>query len=395
MPEIQNANHPELTRLAPRRLAMAMAAAELMVMGAGGWAVYDAQTAAAAPTSCIEQECGSTALHDVMLAPLVTDRPAKVAATPLVITRPLPRSTTPEAQSPAPKAAASPSPEVPAPLLHSTPLNKLFSALSKVAAKPSLPPLHEHELAVKRPAKTGIIVDVSYPQCQPLNPQLPKADLPARADYILVGVNHGRPQDTNTCLARMLVWAVQAADKVELYFNTSNPGVSNPREHGRQLAAADLERVAIATREAHALDARVSTDITHYGTAWLDVETPNTWQYGSPAALTSNEQVLEGMTERFKQAGLPVGIYTANSLKKGLNAVDPAKPAYSQFHRIVGNVPPGSNLNGLPAWVATGEGGIENAIPACDFDPITPTSTVIMTQYGQDGLDHNYLCPPR
>jgi hypothetical protein len=55
-------------------------------------------------------------------------------------------------------------------------------------------------------------------------------------------------------------------------------------------------------------------------------------------------------------------------------------------------VPNKTNLNGLPNWLATGDNSLQLAKKACDYDPLTPSSEVVLTQYGKNGWDYNLPC---
>ncbi len=110
-------------------------------------------------------------------------------------------------------------------------------------------------------------------------------------------------------------------------------------------------------------------------TWWLDVETMNTWQTGSDAALARNRAALEGMADYFESVGADVGVYSTGY----------------QWRRIVGSVEPDSVLYDLDSWLAGAEsrsGAQEN----CDEPPLTGGGRVVLAQYVEDDLDHDVSC---
>lgn len=231
--------------------------------------------------------------------------------------------------------------------------------------------------------------DVSHPQCG--------ERLPARAEVAVVGVNGGIATRANPCLTEQLEWAAEATGSpaVELYVNTANPGElrdsittwpdagSTPYgecdgtnsmacswQYGRLRAVVDV-RVFF---RAAARDAGVDPDPAAHRW-WLDVETMNTWQSGSSGALARNRAALEGMTAYLDEVGAEVGVYSTGR----------------QWARIVGEVPAGSPLDDLDSWLA-GADDADDADDACADDPLVPGGRVVLTQFVDDGLDHDVVC---
>lgn len=120
---------------------------------------------------------------------------------------------------------------------------------------------------------------------------------------------------------------------------------------------------------------------------WLDVETDNSWQSGSPEAQAKNVAVLEGMTACFNHTvGMEVGIYSARSL----------------FNEIAGDqIRDDSNLTGLDTWLAMGDVSEERAKELLErgtLEGFTKGSQVVMLQTvieDSNGvkLDYNYMLP--
>lgn len=243
--------------------------------------------------------------------------------------------------------------------------------------------------------------DVSWPQCG--------KNLPTNHAFGIVGVNGGTAANTNPCLADQLSWAYRAVGgtsqpKVQLYVNTANPGevidqittwptsntdktgftTANPYgtcTGGNDLACSwqygwnrALEAV-IDRFEPAAKAANFDSNAAGY-VWWLDVETLNTWQSGSPAALSRNAATLEGMTGYYLARGAKVGLYSTNY----------------QWNQIIGgSVSPTSNLNGLNSWMA-GARSLRGAQSNCKNPPFTAGSRVTLAQYVSGSLDYDYSC---
>ena len=235
--------------------------------------------------------------------------------------------------------------------------------------------------------------DVSHPQCG--------TDLPDDAAFAVVGVNGGLATRANPCLADQLEWAAGSSGAapgqppLQLYLNTANPGqlrtlvttwpsagrtpygtcdgdntMACSWQYGWERARTSVEAFFRPSARSVRLDSRPSGY-----TWWLDVETMNTWQSGSAAALGRNRAALEGMTGYLTERGGRVGVYSTGY----------------QWRRIVGDVPADSPLTGLPSWLA-GATGPADARAACRDEPLLPGGAVELTQYVVDDLDHDHAC---
>lgn len=236
--------------------------------------------------------------------------------------------------------------------------------------------------------------DVSYPQCD--------VALPGGPAFVVVGVNGGLSTRPNRCLADQLEYAAEATGAVtgqppvQLYLNTANPGqvidqvTTWPQRGGSPYGVCEgdnttacawlygWERAQQSVRTFFvpaAQEAGASTRPDGY-TWWLDVETMNTWQYGSSAAQESNRAVLEGMTTYLDRRGAEVGLYSTGQ----------------QWGQIVGgSVDRDSALAGLDSWLA-GSTSLAGAVASCADPALVPDGEVTMIQYVVDGLDHNHAC---
>jgi hypothetical protein len=263
-------------------------------------------------------------------------------------------------------------------------------APSAFAARPQSPP------------STPLGIDVSYPQCG--------KRLPTDQAFAVIGINGGNAATVNPCLSSQLAWGNRSAGgtnqaKLQLYVNTANPGevidqiqtwpASNQdstgytpsNTYGNTCSGAnDLScswlygwNRAVAAANQYfapaAQSAGVSNKVSDY-TWWLDVETMNTWQQGSEAALRRNVAALEGWVSYFENQSGWVGLYST---------------AY-QWGEITGNFISGdSNLRGLPNWRPSGS-TVNNAQANCTLSPLTDGGYISLTQFIKKGLDYNYSC---
>ncbi|MGY1705528.1 hypothetical protein ACI79C_13240 [Geodermatophilus sp. SYSU D00697] len=241
--------------------------------------------------------------------------------------------------------------------------------------------------------EAGVGYDVSHPQCG--------RDLPEEPPFAIVGVNGGVATRPNPCLAEQLEWAATATGEVrgqpavQLYVNTANPGEvldqvhtwpfsghtpygscegDNSRacswQYGWLRAYVDVEAFFAPAAEEAGID-------PHPGAHrwWLDVETMNTWQSGSPEALARNRAALEGMTAYLTGRGAEAGLYSTGR----------------QWGRIAGEVPEDSPLHDLDSWLA-GASSREGAQANCRRPPLVEGGEVVLTQYVDSALDHDVAC---
>ena len=238
-----------------------------------------------------------------------------------------------------------------------------------------------HRFHLSRTAPLG--VDVSHDKCG--------TPLPTDRAFGIVGVNGGKATTFNPCRATQMTWAAGSSGGTsqpltQLYVNTGNPGEASRTvatswpttgstpygacagqvdracayEYGRLRAVADV--------------AQVSNPQNYVW--WLDVETMNTWDSELPGWATRNRTVLEAMVDEFTRVDIAtIGIYSTGH----------------QWGQIVGSVPEGSNLRGLPSWLA-GATGIGPARRMCTLPALTPGGTVELVQFIEDGFDRNFVC---
>jgi hypothetical protein len=242
-------------------------------------------------------------------------------------------------------------------------------------------------------APTTVGYDVSYPQCG--------KTLPDDRAFAIVGVNGGLSTKANPCLSQQLTWAWGAGGSVatqppaQLYLNTANPGQVTPKVstwpktgttpygtcNGTNTAACSWqygwERAQNSVISFFTPAARAATvdSLPSRYTWWLDVETMNSWQAGSSAALERNRATLEGMAAYLVSKKAKVGIYSTNQ----------------QFAQIVGTVPATSILAPRDSWLA-GATSLTGAQANCSRPPLVPRGRVVLAQYVQGGLDHNTAC---
>ena len=242
-------------------------------------------------------------------------------------------------------------------------------------------------------ATTTVGYDVSYPQCG--------KTLPSAHAFGVVGVNGGIATKANPCLSKQLTWAwhssgaVAAQPKAQLYLNTANPGeyidsvTTWPTQGSTPYGSCDgtnttacswqygwerAQASVITFFTPAAQSAKVDSQPGHY-TWWLDVETTNTWQSGSSAALARNRAALEGMAYYLNSWKAKVGLYST----------------HTQWSQIVGSVPTGSYLAGRNSWLA-GATSLTGAASLCKQAPLAPGGKVSLGQYVASGWDRNRSC---
>jgi hypothetical protein len=235
--------------------------------------------------------------------------------------------------------------------------------------------------------------DISYPQC-PTTP-------PTGQAWGVVGVNGGLATTANPCLSSQLQWAagstgaVASQPKTQLYLNTANPGEirtqvttwpkagatpygtctgGNTTACSWQYGWERAQNSVVSIFEPAAVSAAIDPNPGSY-TWWLDVETSNTWQSGSSAALARNRASLEGMTAYLGSRGATIGVYSTAQ----------------QWKAIAGSVGTGSTLRTLSSWLA-GASTLSGAKSACSKAPLVAGGAVVMTQYVTGGLDHDVSC---
>jgi len=244
-----------------------------------------------------------------------------------------------------------------------------------------------------RPVRnTGIVYDVSYPQC---GHQLPTGE--ARD---VIGINGGFSNNFNPCFATEFEWGeslslYNAQPAVNLYIWTANPGndyegihitdwphtgtnqfgtcsgTDGPAcsfQYGFNKGSADMEYV------------RQQLDLTSIGTVFMDVEgsPTGTWQ----VVQVDNLAAIEGFATAIKAAGATPGIYSD----------------LTQFPTIATNVT-ARLLTSAPEWIA-GAGTIKTAQESCSL-PFVHGARAVLSQYrfgpfpstNLSLVDLDYVCP--
>jgi hypothetical protein len=228
--------------------------------------------------------------------------------------------------------------------------------------------------------------DVSYPQCG--------RTLPTQRAFDIIGVNDGRANTTNPCLADELAWArsssgITRRTKVSFYVNTADPGqfkvadwpVNNRdpitgvlvRDPYGACAGADDRACAWQYgRNTAELDARTRR-ISKPGRYrwWLDVETITSWE----SSTRNNRADLEGMVAYFRHIGGTVGIYSMAS----------------QWDKIVKTIPSTSSLYRLADWIP-GARTLVQAKANCRLAPLTGRGIVTVTQWTVSKTNHDFSC---
>lgn len=334
-------------------------------------------------TSTPTPTLGHTAIPTLTLEPTMAPT-AIPTATPTTIPTPTAILT----MTPTPIASATPTPTV-------TIMPTASPTATPTVTLTPTPTATPTAIQTPTPTITKLGNDISYPQCN--------QTLPSGQGFGIVGVNGGIASTTNPCLSTELLWAGQSLGtvnqaKVQLYVNTANPGLlssvwptnnadpqgnvtSNPYggcdgsdslacawQYGWNRTVDDIFSRFIPAAQSAGVDA-APADYPW----WLDVETANSWESGTDG-LARNRADLEGMAQAFHTKGISVGIYSTSF----------------QWGTIVGDVPSGSNLNGLPNW-RPGASDLAGAQSSCSLSPLTTGGTVSMTQFTTD-FDYDYSC---
>ena len=231
--------------------------------------------------------------------------------------------------------------------------------------------LHRFHLA----RTTPLGVDVGWPQCPPLA-------LPSDHAFGIVGLNCRWPRDCQLLLGRPAGLgsrhgrdaATEGAD-LRQHGEPRQPGCGGQLWPCETLTAPCAQYGAARAQED--LDQVVAEGLDPAGYVWwLDVEAANSWETGTNG-LTRNRAVLEGMVSTLSGGVGGIGLYASRG----------------DWASIVGSVPTGSNLRGLPSWL-TAAIGIGPARRMCAEPPLTPGGSVEMVQILEDGeLDRDYVCP--
>jgi hypothetical protein len=178
-------------------------------------------------------------------------------------------------------------------------------------------------------AAAGDGADISYPGCG-------SRAYPVAQAFGIVGVNGGRPDDANRCLASELSWALgsvgfdfEFGPPASLYVNTADPGPGTrahpvagwPRSgisaHGvcRGRWSSPCAYLYGRQHAAHAfgLVAEVDGPFGGLWSWWLDVERANSWaKRGTPGFSGLNVATIQGFIDGLRAAGVrgAVGIYS-------------------------------------------------------------------------------------
>ena len=240
------------------------------------------------------------------------------------------------------------------------------------------------------PASVGY--DVSFPQCG--------GTLPTGMGFGVVGVNDGRPDTVNPCLATETQWATSALSATpQFYVNAANPGPANntawPATQTMPEVCTGADSSACSydfgwNAGSAALTAVIAAE-TQLGSAapgtaaisapwWLDVETGNSWQSlrtgsaATAAQLGNDQAMIKGELDFLTGHGIAsVGIYSTSY----------------QWGQIAGAT--GTSFASYDAWLP-GYASLAQAQVACTYPTFTGGRTA-MIQYYNNALDGDLVCP--
>jgi LysM repeat protein len=180
------------------------------------------------------------------------------------------------------------------------------------------------------PASTG--VDISYPDCL--------APGPPPADFVVIGLNDGRPFTTNPCFATEYAAARAAGHSPSVYLNSAYASSLFRHITGDCLAAAQDHETLRTLQLAYAVGcsegeaALAALGETQVAALWIDVEPDNTWS----TRVLRNRATIRGLVDHLLTHGSTpiVGAYSADVYWREIMG------EWSSF--------------ALPEWIATGGG---------------------------------------
>ena len=195
--------------------------------------------------------------------------------------------------------------------------------------------------------------DISWPQCRvQISDRL--------VNFVIIGLNHGKPLTTNPCFESQWQWA-RKHDAAAIYINTSDPGTMSPTARGKQIASDTLSRLR---------DAAVAKNVP----IWLDVETHNTWT-DSDRSVT----MLNTLIQVLHDAGHPVGIYSTPvewfTITMGAQVTVPTWLAIGKY-----------------STVARGVAGAKAACEGTGFGDARPAIVQFVAKVDGLWLDRNIMC---
>lgn len=242
----------------------------------------------------------------------------------------------------------------------------------------------------------GSGADVSWPQCLKTDTSKP-GPLPSAKTFGIVGVNQGRGNTTNPCLAGELAWAETAKGTgtqpaTSLYVMLQDPGLQAdwwPHSDKTRDQVRDV-KVPPAYGTCNGAESAACAYVYGYDMAyedattrgvsspasyrwWIDVETTNTWALSK----STNQADVEGMAAYFTSIGAGVGLYSTAA----------------QWQKIAGTTASTSPLAGLPSWIAN-TGPEADADTNCYSPGLTPRSRVTLAQFQTEGFDYDLACRP-
>lgn len=239
-------------------------------------------------------------------------------------------------------------------------------------------------LAAKGASRSASTVgsDISWPQCG--------GAYPSGQAFGIVGVNHGRADDVNTCFVSEMQWAAvstgtSSQPKVQIYANTGDPGntvsdwpTSGTTGYGTcsggyDMACAWEYGYNMATADINTVKSNGFNPASYPW--WLDVETTNTWQGGTTLGLQMNIVDIQGMQYALEAAGIKWGIYSTSYQWTQITAGD------------------ASTFAGVPNWepgARTQRGAQSNCT---SLSPFTGgASKIVLTQWTST-YDYDWPCP--
>ena len=157
-------------------------------------------------------------------------------------------------------------------------------------------------LALEHATGSRYGIDVSWPQCEQVLPDLP-------IDFALIGLTDGQAESVNPCLSEQVAWARSVRAQVGFYVVPNSPSgdtLSRAADLGECEATADAECRyfhAGVLQARHALAAAETADVAAQ-TWWPDVEESH---YGTlwGEDTDANVAVLQGWRAELERTRMP------------------------------------------------------------------------------------------
>jgi hypothetical protein len=242
------------------------------------------------------------------------------------------------------------------------------------------------------PSANSTGFDVSYVQCG--------SKLPNGGSFAVVGVNHGLPWSTNTCLSTEFGWA-NSRGNAALYMNTANPAPHSSfywPASGSSDPALCRDNTSVADSGCaynygwHAAESALNTATAALGQSalsvawWLDVETTNSWN----GTQSANAADIQGSIDYLRFRGVPaVGIYSTGYQWSLITCGYSTAPSTAYVAARSSEFTPLVDIGQASNWIA-GLSSLKRAQSNCRTS--FSGGRTVLAQYQSGRFDADYAC---